>query len=227
METRYHPDELIHRLSMFHVFYPAAVRVWHWITFLAISASLITVLLASTMFRTQRNVAMVQEQVQAKGGTVSPLQARAVAHEYSDKLWDVHRYIGFGLCFLLLSRIVIEMALSKEQRLIIKIKRALKLERGSRPELNDRRHYIFVKTGYLIFYLLLFIMVVTGLGLAFEDVPFLRTNHRRISGIHSFTQYLVYLYILVHITGVLIAEFTLKRGIVSAMINGGARQDKR
>ncbi len=203
-----------------------AIRLWHWITFWAISASLVTVILGSTLFRTKNNVTMVQAQVEGKGGSVTSQQARAVAHEYSDKLWNAHRYIGFVLCFLFLSRLVIEAALSKEQKLSVRIRRAMKPGSGELSYLNDRRHFLLVKWGYVLFYLLLFTMAITGLGLAFEDVGLFRTYHGAISAVHSFTQYLIYLYILFHIAGVIRAEFTENKGLVSAMINGGKRQDE-
>src|SRR5258708_40267507 len=81
----------------------AAIRIWHWITALGFAASLITVLLGSTLFKTRNNISTVTEEVAAKGGSVSPDQARSVAHAFSDKLWDTHKIIGYVLCFLLLS----------------------------------------------------------------------------------------------------------------------------
>lgn len=210
--------------SMFRTSYPLAIRLWHWLTFLTITASMVTVLFASTLFRTKANITMVLEQVQAKGGSISTLQARAVAHEYSDKLWNAHRYIGFGLCFLLLSRMVLEICLSKKQKLGFKIISALKLESAAHNQIPDQRHFILVKSGYLFFYLLFLVMAITGLVLAFEDVPLFKTWHRYASNIHSFAQYLIYLYISVHIIGVIRAEFTQSKGLVSAMINGGTGQ---
>src|ERR1700722_15909580 len=70
----------------------AAIRIWHWSLFLFVSASFVTVLLASTVFRTRNNVAMVTNELQAKGATINKDQARAVAHAYSDKLWDLHKW---------------------------------------------------------------------------------------------------------------------------------------
>jgi len=59
----------------------------------------------------------VQESLQEKGATVSKDQARAVAHEFSDKLWDLHKWIGFILCALLLSRLIIEITQPGEEKL--------------------------------------------------------------------------------------------------------------
>jgi Ni/Fe-hydrogenase 1 B-type cytochrome subunit len=193
-----------------------AIRIWHWLTFLVLTASLVTVLFASTLFAIKGNIPMVQEQIQQKGGVVSPDQARAVAHEYSDKLWMLHKYLGYGLCLLLLSRMIIEVVDSNGEKLTGKIKKALKL-----PKTHlERNHYLVVKWGYVFFYSIIFIMAITGLGLAYEDVPFLKSIHRALVQIHSFVQYLMYFYILAHLVGVIRSDVTDNKGIVSGMING-------
>src|SRR5690348_12718613 len=97
--------------------HPAAIRIWHWITAATLSASILLVILGSTMFRTRNNIDMVQEQLQGKGVTVTVDQARSVAHEYSDKLWMAHKWVGYGLCFLLGCRMMIEMTVSRKDRL--------------------------------------------------------------------------------------------------------------
>lgn len=206
--------------SLFNEKHFLAIRIWHWTTFLVMSASLITVLLASTMFSTKSNLLMITEQIQKKGGIVTPVQARAVAHEYSDKLWMVHKYIGYCLCFLLLCRILIEAFIAKKEKLFTKIKNALML-RNIDPAYSDRNHYLWAKYGYLFFYLILFIMAVTGLGLAYEDVPLFKSVHKPLIQIHSITQYLIYVYILTHLIGVIRADTTNSKGIVSGMIHGG------
>ncbi|HEY4965296.1 MAG TPA: hypothetical protein VII28_02810, partial [Puia sp.] len=72
-----------------------AIRIWHWVTFLGFTASLVTVLLGSTLFKTRNNISTVTDEVAAKGGSVSKDQAWSVAHAFSDKLWDTHKIIGF------------------------------------------------------------------------------------------------------------------------------------
>ena len=94
-----------------------AIRIWHWVTFILFTATIIMVLLANTLFDTRGNIGMVQDQIKDKGGMVTNDQARNVAHEYNDKLWNTHKIIGYFLCFALLSRIVIEIAISKEEKI--------------------------------------------------------------------------------------------------------------
>jgi Ni,Fe-hydrogenase I cytochrome b subunit len=65
---------------------PASIRIWHWLAFLFFTSAIITVILASTMFKTSNNITLVQDQVQHSGGNITNKQARSVAHEYSDKL---------------------------------------------------------------------------------------------------------------------------------------------
>jgi Ni/Fe-hydrogenase 1 B-type cytochrome subunit len=209
--------------SLFRTTYTLAIRIWHWLTFLTITASIIMVILASTMFTMKGNIPVVQQQVQQKGGTLSTDQARAVAHEYSDKLWMTHKYIGFGLCFLLLCRIIIEAAYSRERRLANKIRKALTFKTQNDIQRYDRRHYIWVKWGYVIFYFLFLVMALTGLGLAFEEVPAFSSIHKSLAGIHKVVQFLIYGYIFFHIAGVIRADVTDNKGIVSRMINGGGK----
>ncbi len=194
----------------------AAVRIWHWLTFILMVATITMVLLSETLFHKHDNVKMIQDMVHEKGGLVTVDQAKNVAHEYNDKLWMVHKYIGFALSFLLLSRIVIEIAGSKEEKLMTKINKAVKVPSGD----GERNHYLAVEYSYLIFYLLFTFMALTGLVLAFEDVSWLDPLHRTAKNIHSVLQYFFYAYIFFHLAGTIRADMTKYSGIISRMING-------
>jgi cytochrome b len=77
-----------------------------------------------------------------------------------------------------------------------------------------------VKRTYLVFYLLILTMALTGLGLAFEDNPLLKAWHGSIKQIHSFVQYLIYGFILIHLVGVIWTDGNRHNGLVSGMIHG-------
>ncbi|MDR3716457.1 MAG: cytochrome b/b6 domain-containing protein [Puia sp.] len=200
-----------------------AIRIWHWTFFIVLTASLTTVFFGSTLFKTRDNIGFVQTQLQDKGVTLSKDQARAVAHGFSDKLWDLHTWIGYVLCGLLLSRFIIEIAQPGEEKLRHRMRNAL----GYRPDdaggKADRKHYILVKSTYLAFYTLFTVMALTGLGLAFEDTPPFKQWHRTLGQIHSFVQYFIYAFILLHLVGVVRADLGKRRGIVSGMIHGKKR----
>lgn len=207
--------------SYFNHKHALAIRIWHWVTFGLFTATIVMVLLANTLFDTRGNIGMVQDQVKEKGGVVTNDQARNVAHEYNDKLWNTHKIIGYILCFALLSRIVIEVAVSKEERILNRIKQASTISKLSINKIDDSKHYIMVKYLYLLFYLLFFIMACTGLVLAFEDTEFLKPIHNAAKSLHEFVQYLIYGYIVIHLVGVIMADVTNNPGIVSRMINSG------
>jgi len=194
----------------------AYLRIWHWLTFLFFFASISTVIFGSTLFKTKENIAMVQEQAMHKGGVLTNDQARAIAHEFSDKLWMLHKYIGFGLSILMLLRIIIEVAASKQDTVMGRIKAA-----ASIPVKDaEQKHYINVNKSYLLFYILFITMSFTGLVLAFEDVKFLDPIHKISKQIYSYVQYGMYAYMVLHIVGVVLADTDKYPGIVSRMING-------
>lgn len=197
------------------------IRIWHWLTFIVISGIIITVLINSTIMNQRMNAGMVQEQLKSKGATVTEEQAFSVSREYEDKFWGIHKLLGYSLAFLLFSRIIIEITQPGEEKISSRFKSALGLYRLNNGERKVYRHYLGVKTGYLIFYILVVCMALTGLGLAFgRDLGFTRELSGTIREIHSFGQYLMYGFVILHLGGVMAGENRGIRGIVSGMING-------
>jgi len=207
--------------SLFLQKHSALIRIWHWLTFLVIAGSILTVLINSTMLNPRDNIGLVQNQLKAKGVTVTEEQAFAVSHEYEDKMWDVHKLLGFGLAFLLVSRVLIELTLPGEEKIRTRIKTAIGLVKLNDENKVEYRHYMNVKRVYLLFYLILLLMVLTGLGLAFgRNLGFTREIHNAVKTVHSLLQYCMYAFVVIHLGGVIIAENSKDKGIVSGMING-------
>ena len=199
------------------------IRIWHWAFFILLTGSMVTVLLASTLFRTGNNTKMVQDELQQKGVAATTDQARAVSHAFNDRLWELHTWIGYFVAAFVLGRFILEVFQPSDELLSTKIRRAM----GLRPLLPEARqvkdHYIRVKWSYVLFYFLILVMAVTGLGLAFEDVAFFRGLRGAIRQIHSFTQYGIYGFVLIHLVGVILADAGRYPGIVSGMIHGKKR----
>jgi Ni/Fe-hydrogenase 1 B-type cytochrome subunit len=165
---------------------------------------------------------MVQNILKEKNVVIDNDQAFTVAHFFDDKMWDLHRLLGFGLSFLLLSRIVIEFAQSEEEKIRSRIKYALISFRQNKQNKQEIKHYLIVKGSYSLFYLLIIYMATTGLLLAFgRDLGLSRPTNHLIKEIHGFGQYLIYAFVLFHLCGVIIADMGKSKGIVSGMINGG------
>lgn len=197
-----------------------AIRIWHWTFVLFVSATIVVVLLASTVFRTRNTISLVEQQLSQNGVNVSTDQARAVAHEFNDQLWDIHRFIGYGLCILLFARWVIELNQPQKERLKYRLRKALSFSSTIAIERVQRRHYVNVKTLYLLFYAVFVTMGLTGLVLAFDDVPRLHDYQQPAKQLHSMLQYAIYAFIFIHLVGVIRADVGRHKGLVSGMIHG-------
>ena len=198
-----------------------AIRIWHWLTFVLIISTMVTVLLNSTLMNPRNNVAMVQEQFKSRGLTATPEQAFAVSHEYEDMIWGVHKWIGYGIAILLLSRIVIELVQPGEEKLKSRFKKALGLYKAGDADKAEYRHYLGTKISYFLFYILVLWMALSGLSLAFSrELGIPRGLHGTIKDLHGLGQYFMYAFVLIHLTGIIIAENRKIGGIVSGMIHG-------
>lgn len=199
----------------------APLRLWHWLNALVITGSLLTVLINSTILKARKNAVFLKDKLQEAGATVTEQQARSAAHELSDKIWALHTYFGYGLAALILFRLILEFFQVADQKLLRKLKTAYRKYYIIKQERELAKHEFWVKTLYSVFYLMIIIMVCTGLCLAFEDdVPWLKSIHA-FRQIHAFTMYLILAFVVVHIAGVYLAERRDSPGITSDMINGG------
>lgn len=201
-----------------------AIRIWHWIFFMLLTATITTVGLATYVFDTGQNIPMVQDELQQKGVTVDKLAARAVSHAFNDKLWELHTWIGYFIAAFVLGRFLLEIFQPSDEKINVKLRRAMGFNATLPEEISEKRKYIQVKWTYVFFYGCILVMALTGLGLAFEDVPFFKDLRKTIKSIHSFTQYLIYGFILLHLTGVIVADVRRYPGLVSGMINGKKRE---
>ena len=202
----------------------AAIRIWHWLTFLVIISLFVTVLMASTALDPRQNIPVVQNVLRDKGVVITSEQAWAVSHTYDDKMWDIHKLLGYALTFLFLSRIVIEMTQPKEERMKSRFEKALLEHQKSGDDKKVFTHYLIVKISYSIFYLLVFLMVTTGLIIAFgSDLGLSGPTRHSIKEVHGFFQYLIYAFVACHLVGVILADIGKSNGIISGMINGGKK----
>jgi cytochrome b len=201
---------------------PASIRLWHWLNAIVITGSLLTVLLNSTLLKTRNNAAFIKAQLSQNGANVTDTQAREAAHALSDKVWDIHTYIGYCLAALLLFRLFAEFFLHTDRKLIRTIKNAYHQYDAIKQHREAILNEFWIKTIYAVFYLLLSITAITGLCLAInDDFPALKKLHF-IKEIHELNMYLILAFIVIHIAGVFLAERNKNgKGIVSDMINGG------
>jgi Ni/Fe-hydrogenase 1 B-type cytochrome subunit len=203
--------------------YSLSLRLWHWLNLIVISGSLITVLINSTITDDQGTAQIIQSESGKAGGNLNSDQAKSVAHALSDSVWGIHIYFGYALATLLLFRLILEFFQLADQKFLGKIKSAYPQFATIKKQREAARHELTVKLIYGVFYILLIIMVLTGLFLAFEDaLASFKSIRHSVKEVHGFCMYLILAFIAVHLAGVLLAERKESRGIVSDMINGGS-----
>jgi Ni/Fe-hydrogenase 1 B-type cytochrome subunit len=202
--------------------YASTLRFWHWANMIIITGSLLTVLVNSTVLKGRNNAPFLKTELQKAGATVTDDQAKEAAHALSDKVWEIHTYFGYGLVGLFVFRILLEFFQLADQKFIRTLKRAFVNFNQTKKQRELARHELAVKSIYLIFYLLLLTMVVTGLFLAFEDFfERYKAIRHSVKEVHNFCMYIILGFITIHLIGVFLAERKGSKGIVSDMINGG------
>ncbi|MBC7474528.1 MAG: cytochrome b/b6 domain-containing protein [Candidatus Sericytochromatia bacterium] len=201
-----------------------SIRAWHWLTFVIVTLLLLTVLLNYNILDSTINAPLFKKILSQSGTIINDKQARHLAKTIENKIWTWHKYFGITLSFLMLFRLISEFVQPKNQKIFVKLKKSFDLYRKKDIN-NDKvliKHYLGVKSIYLIFYILITIMVVTGLILTYEDdYSFLQTFSGIARTIHEYNMYLILTFVIIHIGGVIISELGKFKGIVSNMINGG------
>ncbi len=202
------------------------IRLWHWANTLVITGSLLTVLLTSTLLDKHTTAAFIKTQLQQSGAAITDQQARSVSNGLENKVWDVHIYFGYALAALLLFRFLSEIFQRTDQKFSRKLKAAYQDYKTAQKNWITRDNLI-ARLSYAGFYLLLILIVFTGLSLAFDDeLGISKSMGHTIKSVHGFCMYLVLAFIILHIAGVFLAERKHQSGVVSDMINGGKQEDK-
>jgi Ni/Fe-hydrogenase 1 B-type cytochrome subunit len=186
----------------------AAIRLWHWMNVLIITGSLVTLLINSTLFEDKLIKALPQ--------------GKSIFHTLEDKIWGIHIYFGYALAVLFVFRIAQELFQRSDQNFWHQLKIVYKDYFFAKENRDQAKHELIVKLLYIIFYMLLSLMVITGLALAFqEQLSIPRNITHSVQDFHGFCMYLIIAFVVVHVAGVILAERKDSSGIVSDMINGG------
>ncbi|RAK63864.1 cytochrome b/b6 domain-containing protein [Hymenobacter edaphi] len=202
--------------------YSGALRLWHWGNAAVIAGLLSTILFLRVIINMRGLRPKIQE-VASQGGTpLGEEQLRGIGRLVSHRIWDWHIYLGVTLAVLLGWRLVAELAAPVRQRFAHRLRRSKEHQQAAPAESFRLRHSVLVKYSYLVFYLLLTVMVATGLLLVYaDDVAALHRIEHTVKEIHNVNMYLLLAFIVLHLGGVVWAELNKDRNITSDMIHGG------
>ncbi len=178
-------------------------RIWHWLHALVVLGLLGTVFLRKTFLSWRTNSEILIEKLFDMDIEVSLEQAKILAKSIRAPMWDWHIYLGYALVGLLLYRVVLFFT-------------------HKRNKAEQSLHKKMVQLSYLGLYTLLAFMSISGLIIHFyQDLGLDKTTAHDIKEIHELLYNLVMIFVVLHITGVFVAENRDEKGIVSGMINGG------
>jgi cytochrome b561 len=137
---------------------------------------------------------------------ISEDDAIKVAKGIRSNMWQWHVYVGYVLIGLFALRMILFGAIKNTLR---------------HPEETSIKNTLRIWI-YRLFYFLLAGVLLTGFLI--ENGP--KSMHKSMEDVHEMSLYVILGFIFLHFTGFLLAEFTDKKGIVSAMINGGNNENK-
>jgi len=177
-------------------------RLLHWLIAFAILFLMFTVFLRLTWMEKNSVAAILQDNLKALNISINQDDAIKIAKQIRKPMWDWHIYTGYFLIGLYVLRLI-----------------NLYFWGIIFPNPFHRASNLKQKIqGWtsIIFYFLLSISLITGFFIVngspeYKDI---------LETIHVQSIYYVVLFIILHFTGLVLAEYSNEKGIISRMIHG-------
>jgi len=182
--------------------YPAVYRIVHWALAVSFILLLVTIFLRLTWMNKYNVATIIQDQLANTEQHVSEDQAIALAKKIRQPMWDWHIYTGYALVGLFAIRFLLP-AFGK-----------MKFQNPMEKALTTAEK--FRKWTYLIFYGSVLVSLVTGLLIVWGPKGW----KSLLEQVHELGVYYLVAFIAIHLAGVLRAEFTDRKGIISRIVSG-------
>jgi len=185
--------------------YTPLFRLWHWFNAIIVLGLLGTVFLRKTFLSWRTNSEILMTKLSEIGVEITAEQAKMLAKAVRAGMWEWHIILGYALAVSILFRIYLYFQDS-----------SLKECFGSLST-----HKKGVQSLYYLLYATLLFMSVTGFTIHFYEILGLTKDFAHdIKEIHELVFNIVMIFVPIHIAGVIIAELSDEKGLVSTMING-------
>jgi cytochrome b561 len=187
--------------------YSKIYRIVHWAIAISFTLLLITIFLRLTWMNKYNVAAIIGDYLSSTGQSLSQDQLIVLAKKIRQPMWDWHIYIGYVLVGLFSIRFMLPAFGQMKFQNPIDKKLTAKMK--------------FQKWTYIIFYACVAVSLTTGLIIEFGAKEF----KKPMEEIHELGIYYLIAFIAIHIGGVLIAEFTENKGIISRIVSGSKNKD--
>ena len=190
--------------------YTLLFRIWHWLNAVIVLGLLGTILLRKTFLSWRTNSEILMTQLSEMGVEITAAQAKTLAVAIRSGMWEWHIILGYALAFSILFRVYLYFA--------------DKSEKESFSSLS--MHKKGVNSLYYILYATLGFMAVTGFVIHFyQDLGLSKDFAHDIKEIHELIFNIVMIFVPIHIAGVIIADNTEEKGLISTMVNGKKKEN--
>ena len=186
--------------------YSKIYRILHWAIAITFILLLITIFLRLTWMNKNNVAAIIQDFLKDTDQTLSQDQLIALAKNIRKPMWIWHIYLGYVLTGLF------------SLRFILPFFGQMKFQNPLAKNLTLKEK--FQKWVYIIFYLCVVVSLVTGLVIEFGPKDLKHTMEE----IHVLSIYYLIGFIVIHLGGVLMAEFTNQKGIISRIVSGSKKE---
>ena len=176
-------------------------RIMHWLIALCMIFMLITIFLRLNWMNKFHVANILNTELTKLDVNLEEDQLISIAKTIRKPMWDWHIYIGYVLLGLYTLRMLLPLFDEMKFRSPFKVK-----------TFKEK----FELWSYAAFYIGMAITLMTG----FFIVNGPKSIKKDLEEIHELSLYFILGFIVIHFTGILIAEYGKEKGIVSKMVSG-------
>ena len=182
--------------------YSLIYRIMHWAIAITMLLILFTIFLRLTWMNRDNMANIIKNYLSTTDKTLSEKEIMTLARQIRKPMWDWHIYLGYVMTGLYILRISLPFL------------GQMKYSNPLRKELSGKAKFQF--WVYIVFYLCLATSLFTGLMIEFGP----ESLEKPMEEIHVLSIYYLVTFLILHIGGVLLAEFTSDKGILSRIVSG-------
>lgn len=182
--------------------YSSIYRIMHWLIAISFILLMLTIFLRLTWMNKFNMADIMEGFLKEKDIDLSRDELITLAKKIRSPMWQWHIYFGYVLVGLFALRFLLP-AFGE-----------MKFQSPFNKELTLKQK--FQRWTYIVFYIGVIVSLITGLFIKFGPKDYKHTMEE----IHELSLYYLVPYIVLHLSGVLLAEFTDDKGIISRIISG-------
>lgn len=187
--------------------YSKVYRILHWLIAFSFILLLITIFLRKTWMEKNHVAEIIQAFLADKGYPALPEDdAILLAKKIRKPMWDWHIYLGYVLTGLYCIRLAVPFF------------GEMKFSSPFKAGLDMKTKFQF--WVYLVFYACTAVSLITGLIIEFGPKEY----KKPMEEIHELSLYYLLGFMILHFGGILIAELTSDKGLVSRIISGSKKE---